>query len=123
MKMDQAKELLEVIAAASAGKTIQQQMDDGSWEDMADSTDLHPDNIYRVKPDGKYRFFKDSECADVVGSVIRFPATEEVYVISGYMPGQGFYLVNPKVYHKPQSLLTSAVFHKTGRPFGKPINE
>lgn len=62
MERDQAKELLPIIRAYSEGKAIQLQHIDGTWQD-AKYLNLGRGLIYRIKPEVKYRPFKDAkEC-------------------------------------------------------------
>ena len=60
MTREEAKELLPIIQAYAEGKTIQF-LNGGKWYDVYD-TDFHqsPD-IYRIKPEQKYRPFKSQE--------------------------------------------------------------
>ena len=60
MTREQAKKLLPIMQAYSEGKTIQFQ-NGGKWYDVYD-TDFHqsPD-VYRIKPESKYRPFNDQE--------------------------------------------------------------
>lgn len=60
MTREEAKELLPIIQAYAEGKTIQF-LNGGKWYDVYD-TDFHqsPD-IYRIKPEPKYRPFKNQE--------------------------------------------------------------
>ena len=60
MTREEAKELLPIMQAYADGKTIQF-LDRGKWYDVYD-TDFHqsPD-VYRIKPEQKYRPFKTKE--------------------------------------------------------------
>ena len=60
MTRKEAKELLPIIQAYAEGKTIQF-LNGGKWYDVYD-TDFHqsPD-VYRIKPEPKYRPFKNQE--------------------------------------------------------------
>ena len=60
MTREQAKELLPIIQAWAEGKNIQF-LSDGEWHDInqADFT-CYPDK-YRIKPEPKYRPFKNQE--------------------------------------------------------------
>lgn len=60
MDRNQAKELLPIITAYSKGKEIQIQHIDGTWQDAKD-LNLGRGLIYRIKPEPKYRPFKDAE--------------------------------------------------------------
>lgn len=60
MDRNQAKELLPIITAYSEGKEIQIQHIDGTWQD-AKYLNLGRGLIYRIKPEPKYRPFKDAE--------------------------------------------------------------
>lgn len=61
MNRQQAKELLPIIQAFAEGKTIQVQ-EDIDWCYLGNDADfnLNPSR-YRIKPDPKYRPFKDAE--------------------------------------------------------------
>ena len=60
MTREEAKQLIPIIQAYAEGKTIQFQ-NGGKWYDVYE-TDFHqsPD-IYRIKPEPKYRPFKTKE--------------------------------------------------------------
>lgn len=60
MTREQVKKLLPIMQAYAEGKTIQFQ-NGGKWYDVYD-TDFHqsPD-VYRIKPESKYRPFNDQE--------------------------------------------------------------
>lgn len=60
MDRNQAKELLPIIQAYVEGKTIQLQHLDCTWQD-AKYLNLGRGLIYRIKPEPKYRPFKDAE--------------------------------------------------------------
>ncbi len=60
MDRNQAKELLPIITAYSEGKEIQIQHIDGTWQD-AKYLNLGRGLIYHIKPEPKYRPFKDAE--------------------------------------------------------------
>ena len=64
MNRQQAQDLLPIIEAYAAGKTIQvKSIIDGLWYDSGElSFKLDPQN-YRIKPESKYRpFVTDEEC-------------------------------------------------------------
>lgn len=61
MNRNQAKELLPIIKAFSEGRTIEQRCAE-SWIEVDENCDFHfPANSYRIKPEPKYRPFKDAE--------------------------------------------------------------
>lgn len=62
MNQNQAKELLPIIKAFSEGKVIQLKTVDKGWQDIIlfASFDSNPED-YRIKPEPKYRPFKDAE--------------------------------------------------------------
>lgn len=61
MNRNQAKELLPIIKAFAEGKAIQLKTVDKGWQDIhSASFDSNPKN-YRIKPEPKYRPFKDAE--------------------------------------------------------------
>ena len=62
MRRNEAKELLPIIQAFAEGKTIQVKAIDGMWHDDEDMLkfDANPQN-YRIKPEPKYRPFKNAE--------------------------------------------------------------
>ena len=62
MRRNEVKELLPIIQAFAKGKTIQVKAIDGMWHDDEDMLkfDSSPQN-YRIKPEQKYRPFKDAE--------------------------------------------------------------
>ncbi len=63
MDKNQAKQLLPIIQAFAEGKTIEQRCAE-SWVEVDKDCDFHfPANYYRIKPESKYRPFKDAkEC-------------------------------------------------------------
>lgn len=65
MDRQQAKELLPIIQAFVEGKTIQVKASDGLWysrEGERCEINFNSDpQIYRIKPEPKYRPFKDAE--------------------------------------------------------------
>ena len=62
MRRNEAKELLPIIQAFAEGKTIQVKAIDGMWYDDEDMLKFNssPQN-YRIKPEQKYRPFKNAE--------------------------------------------------------------
>lgn len=61
MDRNQAKRLLPIIKALAEGKAIQLKTVDKGWQDIhSTSFDSNPEN-YRIKPEPKYRSFKDAE--------------------------------------------------------------
>lgn len=63
MTREEAKELLPIIQAYAEGKTIQVRINnDSSWTDLLDDK-LEISNLYeyRIKPESKYRPFKNQE--------------------------------------------------------------
>ena len=67
MTRDEAVAFAPIIKAYSEGKTIQYVGEDGKWHDFACIDVVFCDNPeeYRIKPEAKYRPFKDAqECWD-----------------------------------------------------------
>lgn len=60
MTREEAKELMPIIQAFAEGKTIEFRNSDGEW-DEADSPTCGKRFIYRIKPESKYRPFKNQE--------------------------------------------------------------
>ena len=60
MDRNQAKELLPIIKAFSEGKAIQQ-TDGYDWYDLDDPDFMANGSSYRIKPETKYRPFKDAD--------------------------------------------------------------
>lgn len=60
MNRNQAKELLPIIKAFSEGKTIEMKCAE-SWIEIEDVCDFHSSSTFRIKPEPKYRPFKDAE--------------------------------------------------------------
>lgn len=61
MDKNQAKQLLPIIQAFAEGKTIEQKCAE-SWVEVDEDCDFHfPANYYRIKPESKYRPFKNGE--------------------------------------------------------------
>lgn len=61
MTRKEAQELLPVIQALAEGKTIQFQRDSNVWVDMDNPTFSMTPSDYRIKPEHKYRPFKNQE--------------------------------------------------------------
>ena len=61
MTREEAKELLPLIQGYAEGKTIQFLKIDGTWRDMTEPNFSSPANYYRIKPEPKYRPFKNTE--------------------------------------------------------------
>ena len=61
MTREEAKELLPLIQGYAEGKTIQFLKIDGTWRDMTEPNFSSPANYYRIKPEPKYRPFKNAE--------------------------------------------------------------
>ena len=60
MNREQAKELLPFIQAFAEGRAIQQ-TDGYDWYDLDDPDFMASGSSYRIKPEPKYRPFKDAE--------------------------------------------------------------
>ena len=60
MTREEAKKLLPIIQAFAEGKTIQYKFSEG-WRDLDELTALSDMSKYRVKPEPKYRPFKNQE--------------------------------------------------------------
>lgn len=60
MDRNQAKKLLPIIKAFSEGKTIEMKCAE-SWIEIEDVCDFHSSSTFRIKPEPKYRPFKDAE--------------------------------------------------------------
>ena len=61
MTREQAKELLPIITAYVEGKTIEVKDRQNNWNKIKDPNfDEYP-MLYRIKPESKYRPFKDAE--------------------------------------------------------------
>lgn len=60
MTREQAKEILPIFKAFAEGKTIQI-LNEGKWCDLYDTDFKSPINKYRIKPEPKYRPFKNQE--------------------------------------------------------------
>ena len=61
MTREEAKKLLPLIQGYAEGKTIQFLKIDGTWRDMTEPNFSSPANYYRIKPEPKYRPFKNTE--------------------------------------------------------------
>ena len=60
MTREQVKELLPIIQAYAEGKTIQF-LNGGKWYDVYDTDFYQSPDVYRIKPEPKYRPFKSKE--------------------------------------------------------------
>ena len=61
MTREEAKELLPIIKAFAEGKTIQFRVGDNKWRDMDKPFFRECSSNYRIKPESKYRAFKNQE--------------------------------------------------------------
>lgn len=67
MNRQQAKDLLPIIQAFAEGKTVQFKWGNGAWADLEKNDALNLARLvkypqdYRIKPEPKYRPFKDAE--------------------------------------------------------------
>lgn len=67
MIRENAKKNIDIISAFAEGKTIQYKTDTGSWHDLTESEGLpmgtmeEEPNNFRIKPEPKYRPFKNAE--------------------------------------------------------------
>ena len=60
MTREQVKQLLPIIKAYAEGKTIQF-LNGGKWYDVYDTDFYQSPDVYRIKPEPKYRPFKNQE--------------------------------------------------------------
>ena len=68
MTREEAKELLPIIKAYSEGKEIEYEDYDGEWGVLDNPLFKDKPNKYRIKPETKYRPFKDAEeCFNEMG--------------------------------------------------------
>ena len=67
MTRENVKKNMDIISAFAEGKTIQYKMDKGRWHDLTENEGLpmgtleEEPNNFRIKPEPKYRPFKDAE--------------------------------------------------------------
>ena len=62
MTREEAKDMLPIIQALAEGKHIQLKDKTGNWMDIDFiNVELCNPNVYRIKPEPKYRPFKDAE--------------------------------------------------------------
>ena len=61
MTREEAKELLPIIQALAEGKTIQLKRDTNIWADIKNPAFNMKPSDYRIKPEPKYRPFKNQE--------------------------------------------------------------
>lgn len=61
MNRKEAAELLPIIKAFSEGKVIQTSIKGKPWEDLGGNIVFYTNDKYRIKPEPKYRPFKDAE--------------------------------------------------------------
>ena len=102
MTREEAKQLLPIIQAFAEGKEIQQ-TDGYDWYDLDDPDFMANGSSYRIKPETKYRPFKNAEeCWQEMlkhqpfGWIKSKEATEDVYfTITGLTNTCGFMLNSP----------------------------
>lgn len=67
MIRENVKKNMDIISAFAEGKTIQYETDTGSWHDLTENEGLpmgtlaEEPNKFRIKPEQKFRPFKDAE--------------------------------------------------------------
>ena len=67
MIRENVKKNMDIISAFAEGKTIQYKTDTGSWHDLTENEGLpmgtlaEEPNMFRIKPEQKFRPFKDAE--------------------------------------------------------------
>lgn len=67
MIREKVKMNIDIISAFAEGKTIQYKTDTGNWHDLTENEGLpmgtlaEEPNMFRIKPEPKYRPFKDAE--------------------------------------------------------------
>lgn len=67
MIREKVKMNIDIISAFAEGKTIQYKTDTGNWHDLTENEGLpmgtlaEEPNMFRIKPEQKYRPFKDAE--------------------------------------------------------------
>lgn len=67
MIRENVKKNMDIISAFAEGKTIQYKTDTGSWHDLTENEGLpmgtlaEEPNKFRIKPEQKFRSFKDAE--------------------------------------------------------------
>ena len=118
---EESKEFLPIIQAFAEGKTIQVQETEGYWRDL-DVLHFNYDTYrYRIKPELKYRSFKDAdECWKEMqkhqpfGWVID-PSMQYRQVIR--LSGCSFYLDRASVVYEFREVLMNLTF-ADGEPFG-----
>ena len=118
---EESKEFLPIIQAFAEGKTIQVQETEGYWRDL-DVLHFNYDTYrYRIKPELKYRSFKDAdECWKEMqkhqpfGWVID-PSMQYRQVIR--LSGCAFYLDEASVAYEFREVLMNLTF-ADGEPFG-----
>lgn len=63
MTLEEVKEMLPIIQAFAEGKTIEFFNHEGKWQEVVDAEFAYATSRYRIKPEPKYRPFKDKkEC-------------------------------------------------------------
>lgn len=120
MTREEAKELLPIMQAFIEGKTIEEKDCHDTWNSLDNLRFLnHPEN-YRIKPEPKYRPFKDAnECwqemqkHQPVGWVIE-PQEGLLFYISSIC-NTGLYYGNNKIFTRYED--TNLTF-ADGTPFG-----
>lgn len=85
MNREEAKKLLPIIQAFSEGKVIQTSVKGKSWEDLGENIAFYTNDKYRIKPEPKYRPFKDKkECWAEMLKHQPFGFTKLKYTKRGY---------------------------------------
>ena len=128
MTREEAKQLLPIIQAYAEGKAIQQ-TDGYDWYDLDDPDFMANGSSYRIKPETKYRHFKNAEeCWNEMqkhqpfGWIKSKEATEDVYfTITGLTNTCGFMLNSPE--GRSFSGLYDYYTFTDGTPFGIKVEE
>ena len=61
MTREEVKEMLPIIQAFAEGKTIEFFNHEGKWQEVVDAEFAYATSRYRIKPEPKYRPFKNAE--------------------------------------------------------------
>lgn len=129
MTREEASKFAPIIKAYSEGKTIQFIGNDGKWHDFTCPDVVFADNPeeYRIKPEAKYRPFKDAqECWEEMLKHQPFgwvKSDNQHFQVIGIGEEIMFCDYDENVQQLPQELAMEAFDFADGKPFGMEDND
>ena len=123
MTQEDAKELWPIVKAYSEGKTIEYLTTGDEWVELKDPGFNYNANMYRIKPDPKYRPFKDEkECFEEMKKHepfgwIKNKTNDNKVLILGIIDSNIVFYIYNKEYHSYHYVYENYIFLDDA-PFG-----